>query len=1013
MAEHFEDWRSVPGNEGAWERWLEILRSGSAVAFVGAGASSPAYPLWGGLLRVLMDVAVAEGRITEAERSAYDGLAADQATHVADELRDRLGPGLTRHEIAKTFSPSRGFTPTHSRLAELPFLGYVTTNYDLGLSLARAELGEPDVPIPFTWRSPDARRWFLSAGDPTNTGRPILHLHGLPSDPDSLILSESQYQAAYSDPRVQSFLEALWTQTALVFVGFSFTDPWIGALSRIALARTRQTETDEPKHVAILGLRPADHETVSLRRRAMQRELHSRILFYPLHETDEGTWSHAELGRLLEEARDTLSFGATPSRPQRNLSHSTATPSDTPALPSPEAKLPFLRIELQRLGECHYGMEIEARLDESSDVKRLGRQFPLPALGVEDLSEWLFQKGQTQKLFRELGDLRSLGKTLRVQLTLAAAERSLDRIAWEEVEWNGEKLGSSPHLIFSRRFLFVGGDPSPLKINSSQDLDFSIVDVPQQPAEEEADRAWLFPCRLAPETRSAFDYLCQWDGEDSIDLDIIRRELERSEVAYVRLPLGIRGQAPSSDAKIPLPTGPGSRLRASDFEQLLSLMRVLGESGPAVVILPTMRFGEEEGCPPQLLHLAADLARTGISAVISPVGDGWPLGLWDSTVRKIVDGLRGHGVIDLAVAAARRNLPDPLQIRLYLRSKSGRLYYRPGLVAVREPKIGPSWEALGDVFSGSEVSQCVVLVGPGFDPELNWSRRRIAKTLAMQHGFSLSRRDMEDLAKVAEYIRVSQPHRGEPVGPHVSAFIDCTKGYLLKHPLARKSGLTESDDIETITDYVGEERLKAPGSPYLDLAELRVKQYLTPSFHGILEQALLARDRWPISTSFSRRSDPSEAEKAAGLNISRPLVYHCFGTFSRPNSLLLSETDFLEFFAAFCREDDPLTQIVRGNLVDASLLILGFNPNSWDFKLLFSAIRSMRGRKLSQRRVHIAVQVDPEDDHTIDPDGARNFYRGLLSELGSEGVFLYWGRSTQFLTDLRRNVPGAFEEDRP
>jgi hypothetical protein len=61
--------RGYPGNDHALDRLREIVGSGQAIAFVGAGASAGLYPLWGELIRLL--ISEAERRGCPAETCAY------------------------------------------------------------------------------------------------------------------------------------------------------------------------------------------------------------------------------------------------------------------------------------------------------------------------------------------------------------------------------------------------------------------------------------------------------------------------------------------------------------------------------------------------------------------------------------------------------------------------------------------------------------------------------------------------------------------------------------------------------------------------------------------------------------------------------------------------------------------------------------------------------------------------------------------------------------------------------
>jgi hypothetical protein len=65
------------------------LKSGEAVAFLGAGASVPLYPLWGGLIGELVDAAAA--RLSEAEAATCRALAGSAPEEVVEIVRRSLG----------------------------------------------------------------------------------------------------------------------------------------------------------------------------------------------------------------------------------------------------------------------------------------------------------------------------------------------------------------------------------------------------------------------------------------------------------------------------------------------------------------------------------------------------------------------------------------------------------------------------------------------------------------------------------------------------------------------------------------------------------------------------------------------------------------------------------------------------------------------------------------------------------------------------------------------------------
>ena len=71
------------------------LGSGEAVAFLGAGASVPLYPLWAGLIGELVDAAA--GRLSGEQVAACRALAASAPEEVVEIVRRSLGgPSLSR-----------------------------------------------------------------------------------------------------------------------------------------------------------------------------------------------------------------------------------------------------------------------------------------------------------------------------------------------------------------------------------------------------------------------------------------------------------------------------------------------------------------------------------------------------------------------------------------------------------------------------------------------------------------------------------------------------------------------------------------------------------------------------------------------------------------------------------------------------------------------------------------------------------------------------------------------------
>jgi len=86
-------------NEAGLASLRGYLAAGAAVAFLGAGASAPLYPLWGELIGELVDAA--GDRLTGSQRAACRALAGRGQEEVVEIVRRALGAAVYR-EVLRT-----------------------------------------------------------------------------------------------------------------------------------------------------------------------------------------------------------------------------------------------------------------------------------------------------------------------------------------------------------------------------------------------------------------------------------------------------------------------------------------------------------------------------------------------------------------------------------------------------------------------------------------------------------------------------------------------------------------------------------------------------------------------------------------------------------------------------------------------------------------------------------------------------------------------------------------------
>jgi hypothetical protein len=248
---------SIPGNRHAFERLRQLLASGEAIAWVGAGASAGLYPLWGQLVGTLIDETARRGLASDEDRAYWRNLAGSRPQQVVRGIKDKLGDQTFRAILRDLFgrkltADGRTFTATHAAIVRLPFRGIVTTNYDPCLLDARLDLRRDVRETGYaTWKDQDPV-WDWRRGALFGPGRlPILYAHGIHERSDTIVLGVNEYRDAYAPGAWRELFEQLWSTARLVCIGFGFSDPWLDFIADGVLPRL---PAGEPPHIGLIGL---------------------------------------------------------------------------------------------------------------------------------------------------------------------------------------------------------------------------------------------------------------------------------------------------------------------------------------------------------------------------------------------------------------------------------------------------------------------------------------------------------------------------------------------------------------------------------------------------------------------------------------------------------------------------------------------------------------------------------------------------------------------------------------
>ena len=302
----------------------------------------------------------------------------------------------------------------------------------------------------------------------------------------------------------------------------------------------------------------------------------------------------------------------------------------------------------------------------------------------------------------------------------------------------------------------------------------------------------------------------------------------------------------------------------------------------------------------------------------------------------------------------------------------------------------------------------------------------LALSWASQSKSPLSDADNSSLARVAQFVTVRENSAREAR----LAFHDLLKGSLLAQakdePGVDKEyvyGLIDDTDRRQATSFseiarnLGYPRFPDPSrNPLRLLAELPLPMYLTTSQHTFLEVALAQTgSKHPVSEIFywdaSQDSIGSIFEREPNYQptVDRPLVYHLFGIDTYPESMVLSEDDYVSILIRLCelKRDVKvgesgrdissgvkfdLPSDIKRALSGFGLLLLGYNVGDWDFRVLFRwLVRYIRDSREGQYAPKaVCMQLHP-DTAAGDPEKQAKIEQYLIDFFAQKDFRVYWG----------------------
>ena len=652
--------------------------------------------------------------------------------------------------------------------------------------------------------------------------------------------------------------------------------------------------------------------------------------------------------------------------------------------------------------------EADVRLDQGQsayatfDLAELKNLEYDPAAYGQNLTRSFFTEPAVETAFAQArASAQSLGAPLRIRLLIGPSASELNSLHWEMLRdpQDSSPLSTSENLLFSRYLSSV--DWRPVRLRAKGELralvvvanpsDLSAYGLAPIDVEGELARARLglgeIPVSALPELGSSRRATLN-------DLVACLRESE-----YDILYLVCHGALVKQEPWLWLEDNEGKVARASGAE-LVTRLNELGTRPRLFVLASCESAGGQTG--DALAALGPRLAEAGIPAVLA-MQDKISMQTVAELMPLFFHELQRDGQVDRALAVARgavRQRPDHWMPALFMRLKTGRIWYVPGFG--EEQNEFAKWASL----SGFVREQsCTPILGPGLVDNILGTRRDMAIRWAEKHGFPLAAQDRDNIQQVAQYVLTRQSPAYMPILYREGLRDSVLRRYQAALPVElQQAGTWSTLQLQQAIGLVSESyALSNPADPYGSLARLRLPIYITTSTLDFMTQALIRAGADPVVRicPWNKWIPKEKAIYEEEPTAEKPLVYHLFGHLSVPNSPVLAEDTFFDYLIGVTQNKSLIPSAVRAALSSTSLLFLGLQMDDWEFRVFFRFLMAQEGKEMLKLYSHAAAQIEPEEDHIVDVKRARQY---LEEYFECEHIAIYWGSTEDFLKALWQHL---------
>lgn len=288
------------------------------------------------------------------------------------------------------------------------------------------------------------------------------------------------------------------------------------------------------------------------------------------------------------------------------------------------------------------------------------------------------------------------------------------------------------------------------------------------------------------------------------------------------------------------------------------------------------------------------------------------------------------------------------------------------------------WE---DLLALIREGRCTPFIGAGASAGTLPLGSQIARQWAEQYNYPLT--DKTDLARVAQYLAIA------------------------RYEMFPKDAIRREFQDKTPPDF------SEPDELHGVLADLSLPIYITTNYDDFMFRALKHRNRMAEREFCRWNRFPQVAGQISVFDRgfkptpATPLVYHLHGHLEVPQSMVLTEGDYLDFLVRLSRDQDLLPPSIRTALAGTALLFIGYSLMDWSFRVVLRGLVGSLGASLGY--TGLAVQLPPRGMVEQERERAQGYLDEYFDRIQNIKVNVFWGDAREFAGELCRR----WEDYRP